>query len=94
MDDRLTVARIGGVAGFGMAAGHLHADGTVALASLVAADRARIEALFTAPKAAPPHPDGFRYRLTRPGPDGLQTVEANEADVPAAVRACVRDRIG
>lgn len=93
MADLLTVARIGGIAGFGLARGHLHSDGSVAMADLTVPDRARVEALFAHPPPSGPGPDGFRYRLTRNSAPGAQTVEVDEADVPPTVRACVRDRL-
>ena len=92
--DEVRIERTGGLAGFG-ASPHLKSRGTVRLAELGEADRAAVEALFRRGGGGEGGPmrDAFRYRLTRDGPDGPETVEVSEADVPHAVAAQVRDTL-
>ena len=51
----------------------------MARSALSAADQARLDALFAARK---PVNANLRYRLTRDGPNGKETVEASAEDVP------------
>ena len=83
----LAVERVGGP--------HLKSRGEVRLADLSAADRKAVDALFASGgKAANPNAPGqFRYRITRAGPKGPQTIEAPEPAVPAALIAAVRDTL-
>jgi len=88
--DRLEVERVGGFAGFG--GGHLRSRGSLAGRQLTPKERERIDALMTGRGlTAPATPDGFRYRLTLAGSG--RSVEVGEADVPPAVRDCVRDEL-
>ncbi len=94
LSERLHVERVGGFAGFGGSGGRLRSQGEVAASALSAKDQQAVHALFTQPfAAAPSHPDGFRYRLTRQTPQGPQSVEVPEAHVPEAVRAVVKDQL-
>jgi len=88
----LKVERLGGP-GFG--GPHLKSRGSVAVDALSDADRQAIEALFRrgSRKVDPGAPGAFRYRLTRPGKTGPETIEVPEPLVPAAVVASVRDMI-
>ena len=87
------VERLGGFAGFGLPGSRLRSCGHVEAAHLAAADRQALTALFDKPPAAPPLPDGFRYRLTRQTPAGPQAVEIAEQHVPESIKGCVRDEL-
>lgn len=92
--DPVDVERLGGFGGFGLPGSHLRSRGRIDPASLGAADRQAVEALFArrGPPAVP-QPDGFRYRLTRRVAGRTEIVEVVEQDVPAPVRDCVRDEL-
>ena len=91
----LKVERIGGLAGFGSAKSRLKSDGEIASSSLSLSDQKAVEALFkTLGKTAPSHMrDGFNYRVTRGGDKGGETILVSEDKMPAALIACVKDRI-
>jgi hypothetical protein len=98
--EMLKVERIGGLAGFGGAKSRLKSDGEIAFSDLSLSDQKAVEALFKAGgKAAPSQiRDGFSYRVTRGG-DGWgaaagDTILVPEDKMPAALIACVKDRIG
>ena len=89
----LTVERIGGFAGFGNPGARIRSRGRIELASLSAAERQAVEALFGVRTSArpPAQPDGFSYRISRTGKSGPETVQVPEVALPAAVIRCVRD---
>jgi hypothetical protein len=89
----LHIERLGGLPGVGTPRSRLKSCGEIALSSLSQRDRAAIEDLFLAPpvEVASAVRDGFRYRISRAGTSGPETVEVPEAAVPAAVAACVKD---
>jgi Emfourin len=89
----LHIERLGGLPGVGTPRSRLKSCGEIALSSLSQRDRAAIEDLFLAPPAevASAVRDGFRYRISRAGTSGAETIEVPEAVVPAAVAACVKD---
>ena len=96
----LKVERIGGLAGFGGAKSRLKSDGEIAFSALPLSDQKAVEALFKAggkPKQ-PQMRDGFSYRVTRGGDVGGaaagDTILVPEDKMPAALIACVKDRIG
>ena len=95
--DEVKVEQVGGFAGFGGA--RLKSSGIVKISSLSGSDRAALDALFQrqrGPRPDTPGPqsaDQLRYRLTRVTPTGEETVEAGEAEVPAAVKASVSTKI-
>ena len=89
----IEVERLGGFAGFGLPGSRLRSRGHVEVAHLAAADRTALAALFEKAPAAPPMPDGFRYRLTRQTAAGPQTVEIAEQHVPESVKGCVSDEL-
>ena len=91
----LKVERIGGLAGFGGARSRLKSDGEIAFSSLSLSDQKAVEALFKAHgKSAPSQMrDGFRYRVTRGGKGVGVTILIAEDKMPAALIACVKDRI-
>ena len=89
----LKIERVGGLAGFG--GPHLKSRGEVAHSDLSPADQKAVEALFADPKKVAPAPagqaDAFRYKITRQGPAGAQTIEVPEHAVPAALKNSVKD---
>ena len=90
---QVTVERLGGFGGFGLPGSRLRSRGKIDDATLSAADRAAVDALFDHPPPGPPKPDGFVYRLTRGAGKGAQTIEVAEQHVPDAVKACVKDEL-
>jgi hypothetical protein len=92
----LKVERIGGLAGFGGAKSRLKSDGEIAFSSLSLSDQKTVEALFKAQGNAPESQtrDGFSYRVTRGGGAAGKTILVSEDKMPAALIACVKDRIG
>ena len=92
----LKVERIGGLAGFGGARSRLKSDGEIAFSSLSLSDQKAVERLFKAQgKAAPSQMrDGFHYRVTRGDGAAGKTILIAEDKMPAALIACVKDRIG
>lgn len=90
---QLTIERIGGLGGFGAPGSRLRSRGTLAVADLSNADKGAVEKLFDRgdSPADSKNPHGFRYRITRETSSGRQTVEAPEAEVPAALSGAVTD---
>jgi hypothetical protein len=91
----LRVERLGGLAGFGGPRSRLRSYGEIALSSLSRDERAVIDALFRNPPGGSEAMvrDGCRYRISRAGGSGAETIEVPEAAVPPAVAACVKDTI-
>lgn len=89
----LEVERVGGLAGFGGPGSRLRSHGQIDLSTLSSSDQQAIESLFSRPPADPPHPDEFRYRLTRRTDQGPQTIEVPETRVPDPVRSAVKDDV-
>ena len=83
----VTIEEKGGFVGAGMPGGHVHTRGEMAWGDLSEADRATIDALFSAKK---PVNANLYYRLSRTGPAGTDTVDALREDVPAALLASVK----
>ena len=93
MDD-VKVERLGGLAGFGGATSRLRSSGHIRLEALSDADRNRLKGLFKAgPQMLTHGADGFTYRITWTGSAGVKVLELAEGQVPAALVACVVDRI-
>jgi hypothetical protein len=92
----LKVERIGGLAGLGGVRSRLKSDGEIAFATLSLTDQKAVEALFKTDrdrKALPSQMrDEFRYRITRTGAAG-DSIVVSEEKMPAALIACVQDRI-
>jgi hypothetical protein len=89
----LKIERLGGLAGFGAPGSRLRSQGEIDLATLPPADRQAIESLFASPPQAPPRPDELRYRLTRPGRQGPQSIEVPEDRLPESVRSAVKEEV-
>ena len=89
----LQVERLGGLSGVGNPRSHLKSCGEIALRDLSPSDRAALDALFSNPPRAAPSAvrDAFRYRISRDGASGSESVEVPESAVPPAVAACVND---
>ncbi|MFT3906204.1 MAG: hypothetical protein QM718_07875 [Steroidobacteraceae bacterium] len=85
---RLTIERRGGLAG-------LKARGEVDVATLAAADRSALEALFSHPGRLPPAPgaDRFTYRITRESAAGPQTLDVPEHLLPRCLADAVHDEL-
>ena len=94
--DRLTVERIGGLAGFAGMGSKIKSRGEVSLASLGDEDRLVLDQLFKTRnhvKASKAVPDGFCYKISRNSKSGVQTIEVPEASVPLAIAQCVKDEL-
>ena len=89
----LHVERLGGLPGIGNPRSRLRSCGEIALSDLSHADRAAIDDLFRNPPRAAPSAvrDAFRYRISRDGGSGAETVEVPETAVPTSVAACVKE---
>jgi hypothetical protein len=98
--EHLTVERLGGLAGFGMASAHIRSRGERAMASLSAAERQAVEDMFSArgnsqltSSELTQTRDGFVYRISRVTRSGTEMVEVPEALVPPSISACVKDEL-
>jgi hypothetical protein len=91
----LKVERVGGLAGFGGARSRLKSDGEIAFSSLSLSDQKAVEALFKASGQNPTSHmrDGFSYRITRGCGAAGETILITEDKMPAALIACIKDRI-
>lgn len=83
----ITVEQIGGFVGAGGPGGHVHMRGRLAWSALSDRDRAQLDLLFAAKK---PVNANLYYRLTRTGPNGIETIDAPIDAVPAALAASVQ----
>lgn len=92
---KLHIERIGGLAGFGGVRSHVRSHGEIDTASLSGEDRGAVEALFQSQGKEKPSQarDTFRYRISRTTPEGVETIEAPEEMVPAALSQCVKDEL-
>jgi hypothetical protein len=92
---KLHVERLGGLAGFGAAHSHLRSHGEIDTAALSAVDQKVVEGLFQSHGKHKPSQarDNFRYRISRATPEGVETIEAPEELVPAALSKCVKDEL-
>jgi hypothetical protein len=92
---KLHVERLGGLAGFGGAGVHVRSHGEVDMAALSTAEQGAVEALFKSRGKAKPSQvcDGFRYRISRTTSRGVESIEAPEEIVPAALSQCVKDEL-
>ena len=96
-DSRLLhVERIGGIGGFGLPGAAVRSRGVVSCADLEPAALSKLERLFSAqhrPAAAGLVRDGFCYRISRGEGATLETIEVAEQELPAAIRASVKDEL-
>jgi len=92
--DRVTIERVGGFAGFGLPGSHLKSRGELSASELSPADLQALDALFKADAhVGESMPDAFRYRITRKIGAHEQTIEVPEDSVPASIRNCVTDTL-
>ena len=93
--ETLFIERLGGLAGFGGSRSKLRSRGRVDMSTLSTTERAVVESLFASRSAADAGAlrDGFRYRISRTTPTGVETIEACEATVPAALTRCIREEL-
>ncbi len=91
----LDVERIGGVAGVGLTRSHIRSHGRVDTATLPASEQRAVEELFRSHVSTMGSQlrDGFRYRISRTGPGGTETIEVQESLLPKAIIECVKDEI-
>ena len=90
---KLTVERLGGLAGFGSVGSAIRAEAEIDLDSLDRSTCEQIEDLIKVPR--PParrRPDGFTYRVTLFDQGKASTAEISESEFPASVAARVADR--
>jgi hypothetical protein len=91
---RIRIERLAGLAGFGLPGSALSSVGEIDPLQLSGADRAAVEALFTRPRrtaVSGQTRDTFHYRLSRPTKSGVQTVDADETEIPIALIGCIKD---
>jgi hypothetical protein len=89
----LSVEKLGGLAGFGTPQSPLRSRGTVDASSLSLQDLATVNSFFSAPPPDSQVPDGFRYRITRQGSQGEESVEVPEHLVPESISTAVQDEL-
>jgi hypothetical protein len=92
----LKIERIGGLAGIGLPGSKVRSTGETTVSALSEADRAQVESLFRNPgqvRGSGLERDALRYRITRSVEGRDQTIEVPEAAVPAALKACVTDKL-
>ncbi|MFG1181074.1 protealysin inhibitor emfourin [Xanthobacter sp. DSM 14520] len=92
----IRIERIGGFAGFGLPGSRLKSRGSLTLDHLSTQDRATISRLFErgTKGSRPQEPDMFRYRLTRVEHNAeMDSIEASESEIPAALISTVRDEL-
>ncbi len=86
----IVIEQLGGFVGGGTALGKMRTQGRVAWSALSAADQAHVSKLFSEAK---PVNTNLRYRLTRTGPNGAETVEAPIEAMPQALIESVQTTI-
>jgi hypothetical protein len=84
----IVIEPLGGYVGGSL--GHLRSRGRMAWSALSAADQARLDVLFAQRK---PVNANLRYRLTRDGPNGPETVEVPADAVPEALIKSIKTTI-
>ena len=89
----LHVEKLGGLAGFGGANARIRSRGQIDTTALSPADQKAVESLFQTGGAVESSrgADSFRFRISRTTAAGTETIEAPEAQVPAALASCVKD---
>jgi len=86
----VVIEPLGGFVGGGTPLGPLRMQGRMTWSALSEADQARLDALFAERK---PVNANLRYRLTRDGPNGPETVEAPAEAVPEALIKSIKTTI-
>ena len=92
---RLKIEKIGGFAGFGGQKSHLRSRGEIDIEKLSKEDKNTVENLFQSKRSLETSKgvDTFKYRVSRMTSNGMQSVEADESEIPNALKQCVRDEI-
>lgn len=86
----IVIEPVGGYTGGAILSGPVRAEGRIAWSALSKADQARVDALFAARKRVN---SNLRYRLTRDGPNGPETIEALPDEVPEALIKSIKTTI-
>ena len=92
---KVSVERVGGLGGFGIPGSHIRSRGEIDTDSLSEAEQRKLEDLFVPRAGAKPSlaRDTFRYRISRETPNGVETIEVPEEDVPSLVSQSVKDEL-
>jgi hypothetical protein len=90
---KLTIERLGGVAGFG--GPNIKSEGQLDFSDLSPDDQAKVEKLFESGSIPPTKNtnDVFNYRITRQKDGHSQTIQVPESLVPAALVSSVKDSL-
>ncbi len=88
---KLTIERLGGLAGFG--GPNIKSEGQLDFSDLSPDDQAKVEKLFEGGSIPPVKNtnDVFNYRVTRQKDGRSQTIQVPESLVPAALISSVKD---
>jgi len=86
----IVIEPVGGYTGGAIPSGPVREEGRIAWSALSKADEARVDALFAARK---PVNSNLRYRLTRDGPNGPETIEVLPDEVPEALIKSIKTTI-
>ena len=91
----LQVERLGGLAGFGGAGGHVRSMGQLDMETLSAEEQRVVEDLFQSKGGARASEicDGFCYRISRISSSRTETIQAMEVAVPIFLARCVKDEL-
>jgi hypothetical protein len=92
---KLTIERIGGLAGFGGANSHVQSRGEIKIEELSKEDKKVVEDLFISQskRDSKMAMDTFRYKISRMTSVGIESIEAEEDKIPDIVKQCLRDEI-
>ncbi len=91
---KLKIERMGGFVGMG-GNSRLRSRGEIDMTKLSNEEKQTVEALFVS-KSKPESSlarDTFQYKITRKTSKGVETIIANEENIPAIVKQCVKDEI-
>jgi hypothetical protein len=92
---KLTIERIGGLAGFGGENSRLRSHGEIDIDELSKEHKKAIEDLFASKGKAEKTSarDNFRYRISRKTTHGTESIEVDEDKIPDPVKQSVKDEI-
>ena len=92
---KLTIERIGGLAGFGGENSRLRSRGEIDMNELSKEHKKAIEDLFASKGKAEKTfaRDNFRYKISRVTSTGIESIEVDEDKIPDPVKQRVRDEI-
>jgi hypothetical protein len=91
---KLTITRLGGLAGFGVGP-NIKSEGLLDFTELLPDDQAKVEKLFEGGSVPPLKNtnDVFNYRITRQKDGRTQSIEVPESLIPDKLRASVKDTL-